>query len=164
MLLTMHILIAKKKREAVLSLGENRFKDMDICYVCVHRTRSWPTKSFPFHLSPRPSFWYPLLLTCCDLSNYPTSSLNPFSFLSPSTMTRIDIRVVHGSDGPAGRVGSGRAGSGRVTILPDFGGSGRVGSALRIYYFLLIISWYLNRYDIFEYYIRIDCFSSIFNI
>ena len=36
-------------------------------------------------------------------------------------------RVVHGSDGPAGRVGSGR-----VTILPDFGGSGRVGSALRI--------------------------------
>ena len=32
-------------------------------------------------------------------------------------------RVVHGSDGPAGRVGSGR-----VTILPDFGGSGRVGS------------------------------------
>ena len=31
------------------------------------------------------------------------------------------------------RVGSGRVGSGRVTILPDFGGSGRVGSALRIY-------------------------------
>ena len=26
-----------------------------------------------------------------------------------------------------------RVGSGRVTILPDFGGSGRVGSALRIY-------------------------------
>ena len=45
------------------------------------------------------------------------------------------------------RVGSGRAGSGRVTILPNFGGSGRVGSALRIYYFLLIISWYLNRYE-----------------
>ena len=67
-------------------------------------------------------------------------------------------RVVHGSDGPAGRVGSGRVGSGRVgsgrvgsgrvgsgrvgsgrvgsgrvTILPDFGGSGRVGSALRIF-------------------------------
>ena len=39
-------------------------------------------------------------------------------------------RVVHGSDGPAGRVGSGR-----VTILPDFGESGRVGSALRIYSF-----------------------------
>ena len=37
----------------------------------------------------------------------------------------ISHRVVHGSDGPAGRVGSGR-----VTILPDFGGSGRVGSAL----------------------------------
>ena len=40
----------------------------------------------------------------------------------------IPLRVVHGSDGPAGRVGSGR-----VTILPDFGGSGRVGSALRIF-------------------------------
>ena len=37
-------------------------------------------------------------------------------------------RVVHGSDGPAGRVGSGR-----VTVLPDFGGSGRVGSALQIF-------------------------------
>ena len=35
-------------------------------------------------------------------------------------------RVVHGSDGPAGRVGSGRVGSGRVTIFPNFGGSGRV--------------------------------------
>ena len=42
-------------------------------------------------------------------------------------------RVVHGSDGPAGRVGSGRVGSGRVTILTDFGGSGRVGSALWIF-------------------------------
>ena len=62
-------------------------------------------------------------------------------------------RVVHGSDGPAGRVGSGRVGSGRV-------GSGRVGSRFcRIlagragsgqhfgfFSFLLIISWYLNRY------------------
>ena len=35
----------------------------------------------------------------------------------------MPIRVVHGSDGPAGRVGSGR-----VTILPEFGRSGRVGS------------------------------------
>ena len=34
------------------------------------------------------------------------------------------LRVVHGSDGPAGRVGSGR-----VTILPDFGGSGRVSTS-----------------------------------
>ena len=41
-----------------------------------------------------------------------------------------DPRVVHGSDGPAGLVGSGR-----VTILPDFGGSSRVGSALRIFKF-----------------------------
>ena len=49
--------------------------------------------------------------------------------------TRRRGRVVHGSDGPAGRVGSGRVGPGRVTILPDFGGSGRVGSALRIFKF-----------------------------
>ena len=35
--------------------------------------------------------------------------------------TPLCPRVVHGSDGPAGRVGSGRVGSGRV-------GSGRVGS------------------------------------
>ena len=98
-------------------------------------------------------------------------------------------RVVHGSDGPtgrvgsgrvgsgrvgsgrvgsgrvgSGRVGSGRVGSGRVTILPDFGGSGRVGSALRIfqcftYYFLVPKSIW-----IFEYYIRSDWFSTIFNI
>ena len=33
------------------------------------------------------------------------------------------------------RVGSGRVGSGRVTILPDFGGSVRVWSALRIFKF-----------------------------
>ena len=33
------------------------------------------------------------------------------------------VRVVHGSDEPAGRVGSGR-----VTISPDFGGSGRVST------------------------------------
>ena len=38
-------------------------------------------------------------------------------------------------------------GSSRVTILPDFGWSGRVGSALRIFLVLLIISWYLNRYE-----------------
>ena len=47
-----------------------------------------------------------------------------------SSSPEIDngLRVVHGSDGPAGRVGLGR-----VTILPDFGGSGGVGSALRIF-------------------------------
>ena len=33
------------------------------------------------------------------------------------------------------RVGSGRVGSGRVTTLSDFGGSGRVGSALWIFKF-----------------------------
>ena len=57
------------------------------------------------------------------------------------------IRVVHGSDGPAGRVGSDRVGSGRVTILPDFGGSGRVGSALRIFKFFTEYFWYLNRFE-----------------
>ena len=38
-----------------------------------------------------------------------------------SLLANRRLRVVHGSDGPAGRVGSGR-----VTILPDVGGSGRV--------------------------------------
>ena len=37
-----------------------------------------------------------------------------------------------------------RVGSGRVTILPDFGGSGQPSG---IFSFLLIISWYLNRYE-----------------
>ena len=43
------------------------------------------------------------------------------------------------------RVGSGRVGSGWVTILPDFGGSGRVSTSFFLF-FQLIISWYLNRY------------------
>ena len=40
------------------------------------------------------------------------------------------------------RVGSGRVGSGRVTILPDFGGSGRVGLGqhFRFFSFLLFNS------------------------
>ena len=48
-------------------------------------------------------------------------------------------RVVHGSDGPAGRVGSGH----------DFAGFWRVGSGQHFGFFsiLLIISWYLNRYE-----------------
>ena len=37
-----------------------------------------------------------------------------------------------------------RVGSGRSTILPDFGGAGRVSTS-DILVFLLIISWYLNR-------------------
>ena len=46
-------------------------------------------------------------------------------------------RVVHGSDGPAGRVGSGH----------DIAGFGRIGSGQHFgfFSFLLIISWYLNR-------------------
>ena len=35
-------------------------------------------------------------------------------------------------------------GSGRVTILPDFGGSGQ---HFGFFSFLLVISWYLNRYE-----------------
>ena len=48
-------------------------------------------------------------------------------------------RVVHGSDGPAGRVGSGH----------DLAEFWRVGSGQHFGFisFLLIISWYLNRYD-----------------
>ena len=42
------------------------------------------------------------------------------------------------------RVGSGRIGSGRVTILPDLGGSGRVSTS-DFHVFFLIFSWYLNR-------------------
>ena len=45
----------------------------------------------------------------------------------------------------SGRVGWTR-GSGRVTILPDFGGSGRV-STLNLLVFLLIIFWYPNQYE-----------------
>ena len=40
--------------------------------------------------------------------------------------------------------GSGRVGSGRVTILPDFVGSGQ---HFGFFSFLLTISWYLNRYE-----------------
>ena len=49
------------------------------------------------------------------------------------------IRVVHRSDGPAGRVGPG----------PDFAGFWRVGSGQHFGFLssLLIISQYLNRYE-----------------
>ena len=62
------------------------------------------------------------------------------------------------------RVGSGRVESGRVTILSDFGGSGRVGSALRIFQFFTDYFLVPKSIWIFEYYIRIDWFSTIFNI
>ena len=56
-----------------------------------------------------------------------------------------------------------RVGSGRVTILPDFGGSGRVSTSDFLFfftdYFLVPKSMW-----IFEYYIRIDWFSTIFDI
>ena len=53
--------------------------------------------------------------------------MKEMNFSYSDVIHRNPTRVVHGSDGPAGRVGSGR-----VTILPVFGGSDRVGSALRI--------------------------------
>ena len=63
---------------------------------------------------------------------------------SVTTCLVWQLRVVHGSDGPAGRVGSGHdfAGFWRV-------GSGRVGSGQHFGFisFLLIISWYLNWYE-----------------
>ena len=64
-------------------------------------------------------------------------------------------RVVHESDGPAGRVGSGHY----------FAGFWWVGSALWIFFvFLLIISLVPESIWIFEYYIWIDWFFTIFNI
>ena len=51
---------------------------------------------------------------------------------------RMDPRV------GSGRVGSDRVGSGRATIFPDFAGSGQQFGFLS---FLLIISWFLNRYE-----------------
>ena len=58
------------------------------------------------------------------------------------------MNVRDGSELSTGRMDP-RVGSGRVTILPDCGGSGRVESALPILklFSLLIISWYLNRYE-----------------
>ena len=62
---------------------------------------------------------------------------------------QMEPRVVHGSDGPAGRVGSGRVGSGRAGSGHDFAGFWRVGSGQHFGFisFLLIISWYLSRYE-----------------
>ena len=62
--------------------------------------------------------------------------------------------------------GSGRAGLGHdfAGFWRVFGGSGRVGSALRIYYFFTNYFLVPESIRIFEYYIRIDCFSSIFNL
>ena len=52
--------------------------------------------------------------------------------------------------------------SGRVTILPEFGGSGRVSTSD----FSVFIDYFLGPKSIwiFEYYIRIDWFAMIFNI
>ena len=50
--------------------------------------------------------------------------MRKYYFLTMFESYSTCIRVVHGSDGPAGRVGSGQ-----VTILPDFGGSGWVSTS-----------------------------------
>ena len=60
-----------------------------------------------------------------------------------------DHRVVHGSDGLAGR----------VTVLLDFGGSGGVGSAFWVFKFLTDYFWVAESIRIFKYDIRIECFS-----
>ena len=64
-------------------------------------------------------------------------------------------RVVHGSDGPAGRVGSGH----------DFAGFWRVGSGQHFGVLNFFTDYFLvpESIWIFEYYIRIDWFSTIFN-
>ena len=71
------------------------------------------------------------------------SSCTANKIQDPATGRKLH-RVVHGSDGPAGRVGSGRVGSRFCRIL-----AGRVGSG-QPFGFLsssLIISWYQNRYE-----------------
>ena len=64
-----------------------------------------------------------------------TDSLNNSGYFQSTHC--CSIRVVHGSDGPAGRVGSrfGRILAGRVGSGQHFG----------FFSFLLIISWYQNR-------------------
>ena len=68
---------------------------------------------------------------------------------------RVVHTVGHGSDGPAGRVGSGH----------DFVGIGRVGSGQHFGFFCFT-DYFLVPKSIWisEYYIRIDWFAMIFNI
>ena len=78
-----------------------------------------------------------------------------------SELSTGQIRVVHGSDGPAGRVGSGRVGSRFFRIL-----AGRVGSGQHFGFFSFFTDYFLvpKSMWIFEYYIRMDWFSTIFDI
>ena len=67
----------------------------------------------------------------------------------------------------SGRVGSGRVGSGRVGLGHDFAGFWRVGSGrVSTSDFSFFTDYFLvpESIWIFEYYIRIDWFSTIFSI
>ena len=73
----------------------------------------------------------------------------------------ISSRVVHGSDGPAGRVGSSHDFSGFWRV-----GSGRVGSGQHFGFFKFFTDYFSvpESIWIFEYYIRNDWISTIFDI
>ena len=65
------------------------------------------------------------------------TTLRRASNMLHDSFIRNQIRVVHGLDRPAGRVGSGR-----VTILSDFGGSGRVSTSdFLVFYWLFLGTW-----------------------
>ena len=80
-------------------------------------------------------------LISCSISNFESfnlvhENLEIIDFRNISDKHEQCLRVVHGSDGPAGRVGS------RVTILPDFGGSGRVSTSdFSFFYWLFLSTW-----------------------
>ena len=79
------------------------------------------------------------LYSVCLVVCIPTCEVCAACCTTDISQLYICHRVVHGSDGPAGRVGSG----------PDFTGFWRVGSGQHFGFvsFLLIIYWYLNRYE-----------------
>ena len=96
---------------------------------------------------------YPVSIGCFVPRRTDSWSYFRLSVLCLKIHADILSRVVHGSDGPAGRVGSrfcrilaGRVSTSDFLVFTDF-------------------FWYLNRYEwIFDYCFRIDCFSKIFNI
>ena len=73
--------------------------------------------------------------------------------MTATTMMTTTTMMDDYSDDDNAELSTGRmdpqVGSGRITILPDFGGSGRVGSGQHFGFlsFLLIIFWYLNRFE-----------------
>ena len=79
---------------------------------------------------------FEILGRCADNIRKPASTVMFMSLLS-----RRHHRVVHGSDGPAGRVGSGRVGSGHdcCRIL-----AGRVGSGQHFGFFQFFTDYFLG--------------------